>query len=447
MATPRLHPSLLLAAIGAAFAPASTLASGFMVQDQSASTLVNGHAGMAAALDASVAYTNPAAATQFDEAQWSVNVGGISLAADFADRGSLSAVGTPASGPARASADGAAPLLSLFYVRPLNDRVHLAFSMHTPFGLSTSYDEDWVGRYQVTTAELKTLALNPSLAFELNDHWSAAIGVSAVYAEAMLESAVDFGSLCFAVVGVDGCAAAQILPQTRDGQVEIVADDWGFGANAALFGRVGERTQVGLAWRGRVALNHTGEARFHNPQLPGPFAALTQTVATQDGPVRAPLDLPASLTFGLDHRLTEATHLVADLSWTDWSTLQDIRIDYANGAAATVVDFSWEDTLKLGLGINHRLNDQWLLRTGLEFEESAVSDARRNPVVPDSRRVFAAIGARRTLSDRSSLDLGLGRLRFARSDIDRAVLGAGRLVGDYALDSWHLGLQYNRAIR
>ena len=444
---PSFRTPLLAVAIAAALSPATGRASGFMVQDQSASTLVNGHAGMAAALDASVAYSNPAAATQFDEAQWSVNLGGISLAADFADRGSQSAVGTPASGPARASADGAAPLLSLFYVRPLSERMHLAFSMHTPFGLSTSYDEDWVGRYQVTTAELKTLALNPSLAFELDDRWSAAIGVSAVYAEATLESAIDFGSLCFAVVGVDGCAAAQILPQTRDGQVEIVADDWGFGANAALFGRVGERTRVGLAWRGRIALNHTGEARFRNPQLPGPFAALTQTVATQDGPVRAPLDLPASLTFGLDHGLTEATHLVADLSWTDWSALQDIRIDYANGAAATVVDFSWEDTLKLGFGLNHRLNEQWLLRTGLEFEESAVSDARRNPVVPDSRRVFAAIGARRTLSDRSSLDIGLGRLRFARSDIDRAVPGAGRLVGDYALDSWHLGLQYNRAIR
>lgn len=110
----RIFVGALAAGLGGA-----ALGSGFTVQSQSAAAIANGHGGVARADDASIALLNPALATRFEAPQTSVALGGIALTADFDNRQSLSAVGTPASGPARASADGAAPLLSVFHTRPI----------------------------------------------------------------------------------------------------------------------------------------------------------------------------------------------------------------------------------------------------------------------------------------------------------------------------------------
>ncbi|MEZ5484209.1 MAG: outer membrane protein transport protein [Lysobacteraceae bacterium] len=419
------------------------LASGFAVQDQSAGGIALGHAGASAADSAAVALQNPAIATGFDRSSTSINLGGISLSADFQNDGSLNAIGLPAAIPAGAGADGAAPLLSLFHTRPLSDRLSLAFSLHTPFGLATDYDSGWVGRYQLTTAELATLELNPSLAWKVNDTVSLAAGLRAVYAKSKLASAVDFGTLCLLAVDPASCAAAQIGPGSHDGHATIEADDWGHGINLALAVRASDRTRWGLTWRSKVDLGLDGDAGFDNPTLPGPFAAITMTPLTTDGDARSDITLPESLTASLYHGLSERTAVVADYRFTRWSRLEALTVSFTNGAPDKVVPFNWKDTSKLAVGLMHDLDEQWQLRGGLEWESSAVDDADRNPVVPDSRRLFAGIGARYRLSSGGSVDLGLGRLRFERGGIDYTLPGAGTLRGRYALDSWHVGIQYN----
>lgn len=440
--SPSRRQLLVLAIASLAHGP--LVASGFAVQDQSAGSIALGHAGAAAADSAAVALLNPAMATAFDTSTTGINLGGISLSADFRNDGSLNAIGLPAAIPAGAGADGAAPLLSLFHTRPLSDRLAFTFSMHTPFGLATDYDSGWVGRYQLTTAELATLELNPSLAWKLNDSVSLAAGLRAVYAKSKLASAVDFGTLCLVAVDPAACAGAGIGPGSHDGHASIEADTWGHGINLALAVRPSETTRWGLTWRSKVDLDLEGDARFDNPSLPGPFAALTMTPLTSNGDARSDITLPESLTASLYHGFAENTALVADYTYTRWSRLQALTMTFANGAPDKVVPFNWKDTSKLAVGLMHDLDDRWQLRGGLEWESSAVDDTDRNPVVPDSRRVFAGIGARYRLASGGSLDLGLGRLRFARGGIDYSLPGAGTLRGRYALDSWHVGIQYNR---
>lgn len=417
--------------------------SGFTVQSQSAAAIANGHGGVARADDASVALLNPALATRFDAPQTSVALGGIALTADFDNRQSLSAVGTPASGPANSSADGAAPLLSVFHTRPIGERSAFTVALYTPFGLSTDYDPEWVGRYQVQTAQLKTLAVSPALAFELGEGWSASVGATAVHGQTKLISAVDFGTVCFAAIGPAACVPANIVPQGNDGTARIDAEGNGIGWTASLAWQATERLRFGAHLRSKIDLDVSGDTSFRNPALPGPFAALTRTPATTDGGVDSTLVLPEIASVGLAFDVSENTQLVADLIWTRWSRLQDIRLRYTNGAADSVIPFAWQNTRKVGLGLNHRTSTRWQWKGGVEWESSAVSDANRNAVVPDSDRLFVGGGFRYTLADDRSVDVALGMIRFARSTIDRSILGAGRLRGDYALDSLHLGVQYN----
>ena len=432
----------LVGAIAAGLCSAA-FGSGFTVQSQSAAAIANGHGGVARADDASVALLNPALATRFDTPQTSLALGGIALTADFDNRQSLSAVGTPALGPASSSADGAAPLLSVFHTRPLTARSAFTVALYTPFGLSTDYDPDWVGRYQVQTAQLKTLAVSPALAFELGERWSASVGATAVRGQTKLISAVDFGTVCFAAIGPSACALGWILPQGQDGTARIDAEGNGFGWTASLAWQASEQLRFGAHLRSKIDLDVDGETSFRNPVLPGPFAALTQTPATSNGGVESTLVLPEIASVGLAYDLGDSTQLVADVIWTRWSRLQDIRLRFANGAADSVIPFAWQNTRKFGLGLNHRSSARWQWKGGVEWESSAVSDANRNAIVPDSDRVFVGGGVRYSFNDARSLDVALGMIRFARSTIDRDIVGAGRLRGDYALDSLHLGVQYN----
>ena len=444
-ATSRLHGRAFrfLAAAIALGLGGGALGSGFTVQSQSAAAIANGHSGVARADDASVALLNPALATRFDAPQTSVALGGIALTADFDNRNSLSAVGTPAIGPARSSADGAAPLLSVFHTRPLGDSAAFTVALYTPFGLSTDYDPEWVGRYQVQTAQLKTLAVSPALAFEVNEQLSASVGLTALRGQTKLISAVDFGAVCFAAIGPTACASANVLPQSQDGSARIDAEGNGFGWTASAAWQASERLRFGAHLRSKIDLDVSGRTGFRNPALPGPFAALTQSPATTDGSVESTLVLPEIASAGLAYDVGDATQLIADVTWTRWSRLQDLRLRFGNGAADSVIPFQWRNTRKIGLGLNHRSSARWQWKGGVEWESSAVSDANRNPIVPDSDRLFVGGGLRYSFDGKRSMDVALGMIRFARSTIDRDIVGAGRLRGDYALDSLHLGVQYN----
>lgn len=442
--SPRI--AAVVAALSAAFA-APALASGFAVQDQSAASLGLGHVGVALADDASTALNNLAATTELRGAHYALNVGGIRLGARFSNQGSLSPAGTSANGAAQASADGAAPLVSFFYARPLAKDLSLGFAMFTPFGLSTTYENSWVGRYQVQKAELKTLSLMPSVAWRVSDQLSLGAGLNVMRAQATLRSAVDFGTLCFVAVSPAACGSAGIAPQSADGVATIKGNSWDVGYQLAAHLRPAEGTRIGLQYKSRMTQDISGDARFANPALPGPFAALTQTPATTNGGIRSALNLPESLTLGVAQALSKDTELVAEYAWTRWSRVQDLRIRFANGAADSVTRFGWKDTSKFGVGVKHRVNAEWLLRAGLETESSAVTDANRNAVVPDSRRSFVGLGARYQSSATTSWDVGYGHIRFARASINNAVPGQGTVTGRYALDSDHFGVQFNRQFK
>ena len=67
--------------------------------------------------------------------------------------------------------------------------------------------------FKAVKSEVKTININPSIAFKVNDQLSLGFGVSAMWAEAKLTNAVNFGPLVEKVL------------------VKIKGDDWGFGFN------------------------------------------------------------------------------------------------------------------------------------------------------------------------------------------------------------------------
>ena len=95
-----------------------------------------------------------------------------------------------------------------------------------PFGLKTEYDSTWKGRTQAIKSELKTININPSIAWKASESLSLGAGVSFQYAEATLTN----------FAGAPGVATVE-------------GDDTGWGFNLGALWQLSEAMRIGFAYR------------------------------------------------------------------------------------------------------------------------------------------------------------------------------------------------------
>jgi long-chain fatty acid transport protein len=391
-------------------AAASASAAGFALIEQSASGLGNAFAGGgASAEDASAIFFNPAGMTYLPDSQLVIALHAIRPSADFSNDGSHRAPAT--GGLATPGGDGGdagswAYVPNFYFAKAISDNVRLGLGVNAPFGLKTDYDKDWVGRYQALKSDLKTININPSIAFKASDQVSLGLGVSAMRAEAELTNAVDFGSICAAVLG--GCGIGATF-QKKDGYASVTGNDWGYGWNAGAIFQVTEATRLSLAYRSQVHTKLKGHVDFDN--VPAAFAlspALTAGFAS--GSASAKLTTPDSASASVFHQINEQWDVMADFTWTHWSKFENLTVTRTSGALAghtlTSVPENWDNAIRAALGASYHYSEALKLRAGLAFDESPVPAEFRTPRIPDNNRTWLSLGANYKFSPSSHLDVG-----------------------------------------
>ena len=58
----------------------------------------------------------------------------------------------------------------------LTPALSLGLGINAPFGLKTEYDSNWIGRFHAIKSEVRTINVNPSIAFKVNDQISLGAG-------------------------------------------------------------------------------------------------------------------------------------------------------------------------------------------------------------------------------------------------------------------------------
>jgi len=390
-------------------------AGGFALMTQNASGMGNAYAGAAAeAEDASTIFFNPAGMTYIDGTQMVGAIHLINPSIAFHDKGSLGATGDQ--GPNA----GSLALIPNFYIMTeLTPAIKLGLGVSVPFGLTTEYDDHWIGRFQANKSELKTVNINPSIAFKVNDQLSFGLGLSAMRAEATLTRSVNFGL-------------------AGEGNVKVEGDDWGFGFNLGAIYQATTDTRIGFAYRSNVKQKLEGKASFIRPAL------VPNAGAAADGNVIANIDLPETLSASIFSHINAKWDVMADITWTRWSRFQALRILRDNGSTLSVTPENWENTLRYAMGVNYRYSDTVKLRAGLAYDEEANSDAFRSARTPANDRTWLTLGAGWQLSPASTMDIGYAHLfmRNARIDNNQLDSGNGRLIGEFKGSVDILSLQY-----
>lgn len=379
-------------------------ASGFALIEQNASGLGNAYAGAAAvAEDASTVYFNPAGMTLLPDRQLVVAGHLIKPKAEF------SGTVTPAIGGGQGGdAGGVAFLPNAYYAFRLTPDLHLGVGVNAPFGLSTEYDADWVGRTQAIKSEIRTININPSIAWRAGETLSVGAGLSIQTIEAELTNFA--GAL---------------------GTAKVEGDDYGWGFNLGVLWQPSPATRIGLAYRSEVDYTLEGDATFTGN-------------AAYNGDVTAAATMPASASLSLFHKLSPRLDLLADVTWTGWSAFDELRVVYTNGAVLSYTPENWEDILRYSLGATWHTSEKLSVRGGVAYDEAPVSDAYRTPRIPDGARTWVALGGQYRLSKQGAIDFGYAHLFVEDVGINSTANGT-TLTGEYDSAVDILSAQYTHS--
>jgi long-chain fatty acid transport protein len=415
-----------VAAVLAAFC-ADASASGFQLLEQNASGLGNAYAGQAAsAQDSSTIFFNPAGMTQLPGRN---AVGALHLikpSMEFTNTGSTSANPLLPLGGNGGDAGDWAAVPNLYYSWQVSPQLFVGVGVNAPYGLKTEYEPRWVGRFHAITSDLKTVNVNPSVALKVSDTLSIGAGINFQRADATLSNAVNFGAL-------------------GEGTATVKGDDTTWGWNAGVLFSPSPNTRIGAAYRSSMGYKIDGWASFAG--RPAALAA-----ALPDGPITADVRLPDTASLSLFHRFNPKWDLLADVSWTGWSTIKTLNIVRTNGALLSTTPLEWKDTWRLSAGANYHYDSAWTLRFGVSYDQSPVPDADRTPRIPDNDRVWVALGAQYRMSKRLAFDAGYAYLFVKDSSVDLcnaaqavanppACAGKNNLVGTYENDVNILSVQ------
>jgi long-chain fatty acid transport protein len=418
--------------------PGMAQAGGFGLLENSASGQGNAFAGAAAHVtDASTIFFNPAGMMRLEGDSISIAGHFIMPESSFTNNGSAlnpAAGGGPLTG---FDDDGGASAFvpNFYWVKTIDEQMKFGLGVQTSFGLATEYDQGWVGRYHAIETDLKTVNINPSIAYQVNEQLSIGGGLDLVIADIIFTSEIDAGTLLGA-------------PQTMDGFADLEADNFsdpGFGINVGLQYLLNADTVFGASFRSEIDIDMSGNADF---TVPAPLAG-----AFPDGGLTSSVTLPASLSLSVAKKMDKITYL-ADITWTGWSSFDELRIVYDSGTPSdTVTTQDWDDTFRYSIGFDYQYSDKMVLRSGLAYDETPIqSPERRTARIPGNDRTWLSFGLTYILNDQSSVDVGYSHLFIDDTEIDNTLEVAppggpalnATLTGTYTASVDILSVQWNK---
>lgn len=394
--TLRLLPGL----IGLAFA-GSASASGFQLQNQNAAGTSVAYAGAAAvAEDASTIYFNPAGMTYLPMGH-SISLGATAIqrSVRFSNTGTSpmpslnpadnSIIGVHPIGSNGGNGGGTSVVPAFYYSYAITPALRAGVGVSVTYGSETEYKDNFAGRFSGKYTSIHQINFNPAIAYKVNDLLSVGFGVN------FAKSEIEF---------------RQHTPYLTGPEAKLKGDDTAWGWNVGVMLQPTEQTRVGLTYRSKIKFDLEGSLKI--------------PAFGRNNDIEASLETPDNFSLAVSHKLNDRWELLADATWTGWSSVDALIPVYADtkGRATAPLRYNFEDTWRFGLGVKYQLNDAWNLRAGVAYDESPVPDSKhRTMTVPDSDRTWLAFGARWKVNQNASLDFGYARIFFKDADTARPV--------------------------
>ncbi len=413
----KLHQLLAVSLL--TMAAASAHAAGLWLYESGAPDMATASAGRAAlARDASTAATNPAGMTQLERSQVMVGALGLDIHSKFTGQTTYTAldgsVDTDGSGH---NAGNFTPVGSLHYVHVADPDLRFGITTGSYFGLGMDYGDGWQGRYYVRNANLMTFAVNPSVAYKVNDWFSIGGGVSVLYGKLKEEVAINNSPLG--------------LRNKNDGQLTVNSDDVGYGYNFGLLLTPKKGTRIGATYTSKIDLKFDDTATVDNAT--GPLAG---TIASRfnSSSLDMNMTIPQTVTVSLVQQLTDNLALLANVGWQNWNQFGKFEVDASGvvGSTSKTLDADMKDTWQGAIGLHYRFAEPWLLMLGCAYDGSPIKNEKRSVALPLDRQIRYGTGIEYSVSKNLDLGCSYEYIDAGKSKVNqnRGPL-AGNIVGQY----------------
>lgn len=385
---------LTLTALSTLLLSTSAMAAGFHLREQSAAAQGNAYAGATAgAENGSYAYYNVAGITRQKGMQ--VNMGGTYIAPRATAKNVRGQSGKRGANVENVVHAAISPNGTVSY--QLNDKAFAAIAANSQFGMITKYDPEWVGSDHGITSDLKSGTITPMFAYKATDKLSLGAGVQMQYVWAHLTS------------------SNTLAPGVRVNNITTNGNDFDMGYQLGALYEFTDSTRVGVGYRSEI--NHKLKGKMKSSGSPSPlFNALTNQK------ISAKLTTPAMLSMGVYHDVNEKWAVMAEYQRVFWSSFQNLTFKSQNGGyTISNVKENWRDTNFYSVGTSYMLDNQWKLRLGLAYDQSAVRYAHRTPRIPDSDRIWYSAGLGYQYNENLSFDIGYTYIQAHKAKMNTAV--------------------------
>jgi long-chain fatty acid transport protein len=257
-------------------------------------------------------------------------------------------------------------------------RLGAGIGINYPFGLTMEWEEDFAGRNLIAESQLMIPQIMAGISYAPVKTFS--FGASLVVSPASVYMRRYLGPE-FGLVADDGSPI-------EDAQVELGGSGLGIGFTVGLQARPTDNLFLGLVYRAGMALDMTGDTHF---QLPG----LSDKSGFPDQSVETAFQLPDTIAFGIGTQFG-AWYGEFDIDYTLWSAFEEIPLvfpDDQTGSLTQAIPEYWKDTWTFRFGNTFTLSKNLVLRAGIGFDQNPARDEHLTPMLPDSDRIFTAIGA------------------------------------------------------
>jgi long-chain fatty acid transport protein len=355
---------VVLSVLSAGIGDAS--AGGFAIREQSTYGQGASFAGIAAGGALSGMFWNPAVMTQFSGIQLEAGFAGI-----FPNAEHIPGAGSTLFALGGVSDSGKDALVPSTYASwQVAANVWLGLSVNAPYGLRVNFPDAWAGRNYAGNSGLRTYNATPTVAVRVNEWLSLGAGVQIMWATTALWTGLG------------------PFPGTA---LQIEGDGWAFGATLGATITPGPNTQIGIGWRSAMDLDIDGTADL----IP---AGLRSNASTT-------VKLPDTVTLGIRQRVTPALTLLGTVEWSHWSRIGTSTVATALPIGAVPLPFEYDDGWFFSIGAEYLYSPNLMLRAGLGYEISPITDDVRTPRLPDNDRIWTSIGLSYRAMENLWLDL------------------------------------------
>jgi long-chain fatty acid transport protein len=304
---------------------------------------------------------------------------------------------------------------SLFVVEKINQDWSVGFGVLSYFGLSTTYDDNWVGRYYVQKGTLIGLTLTPAVSYRVSEKLYLGAGLNIMYGYLDTQIAVN-----------------NIGEARPDGQLKLNDNRWGYGANLGILVEPWQGTRFGLTYLSEVKLDFSAQPQFSGL---GPLLQLAlNNRGLLTGSIDMSMKVPQMVMFSGYHELNRQWAVMGNVGWQNWSQFGkvDVQIN-SNNPSSLTVNNDYNDTWHVALGAQyHPTETPWTISAGIAYDSSAVDDNKRTVTLPMGAAWRFGLGAQYAFSQALSLGASYELAWGANMPVDqnRGPL-AGRVAGSY----------------